>query len=76
MYVKDRSIEDACWIFDGWIKQDFIAFDVMFEEYTKSGDGNKAFQIFHLMQQKGKKLNRISYLSILDAYLGPKGLAW
>lgn len=75
MYVKGGSMEDARRVFDGLVKRDVSTFNAMIGGYSKSGDGEKAFHVFHIMQQEGTKPNRISYLSILDACSGPEGLA-
>lgn len=72
MYVKGGSMEDARCVFDGLVKRDVSAFNVMIGGYAKSGDGVKAFQVFHLMQQEHVKPNRISYLGILDACSAPE----
>lgn len=75
MYVKGGSMEDARRVFDGLVKRDVSTFNAMIGGYSKSGDGEKAFHVFHIMQQEGTMPNRISYLSILDACSGPEGLA-
>lgn len=76
MYVKGGSMEDARQVFDELRQRDVSAFNVIIGGYAKSGDGEKAFEFFHGMQQEGMKPTRISYLSILEACSGPKGLAW
>lgn len=75
MYVKGGSMEDARHVFDELGKRDVSAFNAIIGGYAKNGNGEKAFEVFHIMQQEGMKPNRITYLSILEACSGREGLA-
>lgn len=76
MYVKGGSMDDARQVFDGLHIRDVSTFNVMVGGYAKSGDWEKAFELFYRMQQVGLKPNKISFLSILDGCWTPEALAW
>ncbi|KAJ7298365.1 hypothetical protein O6H91_Y001800 [Diphasiastrum complanatum] len=67
MYVKCRSLENACRVFNSMPFRDVVSWSAMIMGYVKSGQGEKALKLFEQMQQEGVKANFVTHLAVLNA---------
>jgi len=74
MYVNSGTMAVARQIFDTLLSKDVICWTTMIMGYTKHGESEEAFRMFHQMQEEGVKPNRVTFISILKACMSPSYL--
>lgn len=65
-YSKCGSFEDACQVFDNMSGRSFISWDIMIGAYAQHGLAMGTFQLFQQMQQKGIKVDHVTFVSVLS----------
>lgn len=68
MYSKCGSLKNACRVFDKFPKESLELWNAMIAAFARNEEPTKALQLFEQMQLQGFLLDRISFISILDAY--------
>jgi pentatricopeptide repeat protein len=74
MYVNTGTMAVARQIFDTLLSKDVICWTTMIMGYTKHGESEEAFRMFHQMQEEGVKPNTVTFISILKACTSPSYL--
>ncbi|KAH7307811.1 hypothetical protein KP509_22G078800 [Ceratopteris richardii] len=67
MYVKCRALENANAVFDKLPRKCTSTWTVLLQGYAENGFGNKALNIFHLMQTKNISPDAVTYVCVLRA---------
>ncbi|KAJ7568598.1 hypothetical protein O6H91_01G039600 [Diphasiastrum complanatum] len=67
MYGKCGYISYARDIFDSMPERDMVTWNAMISVYSNNGKGKDAFLLFQQMQLEGVKLNKVTYVSVLDS---------
>ncbi|CAK9266638.1 unnamed protein product [Sphagnum jensenii] len=67
MYSKCGSIEDACKVFNNMPSRDAVTWNAMILGHVKCGQGQKALELFHQMQQKGVQPTPVTLIGVLNA---------
>ncbi|CAK9882736.1 unnamed protein product [Sphagnum jensenii] len=67
MYSKCGSIEDACKVFNNMPSRDVVTWNAMISGHVKCGQGQKALELFHQMQQKGVQPTPVTLMGVLNA---------
>ncbi|KAJ7533360.1 hypothetical protein O6H91_13G045300 [Diphasiastrum complanatum] len=67
MYAKSGSIEDACKVFNSMSVQNEVAWSSMIGGYLKCGQGQKALELFGVMQQEGVEPDSVTFIVVLNA---------
>ncbi|MCO5569254.1 hypothetical protein L7F22_022965 [Adiantum nelumboides] len=75
MYGKCRSLDYAWMVFDKMLTRDVISWTALIAAYAHEGQGDVAFRLFFQMQDEGVKPNKITYISILNAFSDRASLA-
>ncbi|KAJ7298212.1 hypothetical protein O6H91_07G050300 [Diphasiastrum complanatum] len=68
MYGKCGSVDDALRVFEAMPKHDVVSWTAMISAYVEHGYSIKAVELFKGMQQAGVNPNKITLVSIFDAY--------
>lgn len=76
MYAKCGSIEEAREVFDKMEKKSVVSWTITIGGYADCGRSETAFEIFQKMEQEGVVPNRITYISVLNAFSSPAALKW
>ncbi|KAI5070017.1 hypothetical protein GOP47_0014360 [Adiantum capillus-veneris] len=74
MYGKCSDPEDTRRMFDRIHKHDAVSWNTMIGAYAADGQRSKALQLFEQMQKEGVKPDKVSFLSILEAFSGEEAL--
>lgn len=75
MYSRCRSAEYAWMVFDKMPTRDVISWTAIIAAYAQDGQGDAAFRLFFQMQDEGVKPNKITFISVLDAFADRVALA-
>ncbi|MCO5605937.1 hypothetical protein L7F22_060123 [Adiantum nelumboides] len=67
MYAKCGFVQDAQAVFDSLFSRDVVTWSSLILGYAEEGHGQKAFQVFHQMQQQGIRPNEVTHINILKA---------
>ncbi|CAN1810515.1 Pentatricopeptide repeat-containing protein At1g28690, mitochondrial [Linum perenne] len=67
MYAKCGVIEDARRVFDYMVQKNVFSWSSMIDGYGKSGQPNKALELFSEMQQCGVEPNYVTFLAAISA---------
>jgi pentatricopeptide repeat protein len=67
MYAKCGILEDACKVFKNMASRDVITWNAMISGHVKCGEGQKALELFHQMEQEGVQPNPITLVGVLNA---------
>lgn len=67
MYAKCGCLKDSHEIFKEMPSRDYVSWSTMIESYGLHGRGDKALQIFLVMQERGIEPDAIAFLSVLSA---------
>lgn len=67
MYAKCGCLQDSHEIFKEMPSRDSVSWSTMIESYGLHGRGDKALQIFLVMQERGIEPDTIAFLSVLSA---------
>jgi pentatricopeptide repeat protein len=67
MYAKCGSIEDAWRVFNRMPTRNVVAWSAMILGYVKSGQGQKALELFHQMQHEGVQPDPVTFVGVLTA---------
>jgi pentatricopeptide repeat protein len=67
MYAKCGSIGEAWKMFNAMPKRDIVAWNAMILGNVKCGEGQKALRLYRLMQLRGVKPNRVTFMAVLNA---------
>lgn len=67
MYSTCGSIIDARSIFDSWVQKDVVTWNAMLAAYAQSGQAEKVFDLYNLMQEEGLSPDSRTFVSILQA---------
>lgn len=68
MYGKCGSLKDARGTFDNIVMRNVVSWTGMIAAYVQHGEGMEAMQLYCQMQNQGVLPNRVTFVSILDAY--------
>lgn len=71
MYRRYDNLEDARSVFDAIGRRDVVSWTAMIDAYTKHGNCEEAFRLFHEMQLQGVKPDKITFICILGACIEP-----
>eukprot|EP00250_Pteridium_aquilinum_P010383 c19346_g1_i1 orf=1433-4231(-) len=75
MYSKCSNLEDTQKMFDRVHAHDKVSWNTMIGAYAEDGQTGKALQLFEQMQREGLKPDKVSFLSILEAFSNEEALA-
>ncbi|CAM6048440.1 unnamed protein product [Sphagnum compactum] len=67
MYAKCGSMEDAWSVFTKVPSNDVVSWTAIIFAYVKSGQGQKALELFQQMQQEGVEPNSVTFVGVLNA---------
>ncbi|KAJ7561573.1 hypothetical protein O6H91_03G034000 [Diphasiastrum complanatum] len=67
MYANCGSIVEAFLIFKNMPARNVVSWGSMITGYLKCGDGKKALEIYHQMQQEGLRPTRVTFIGALNA---------
>ncbi|CAN5972805.1 unnamed protein product [Sphagnum jensenii] len=67
MYAKCGSLEDAQRVFNRMPVRDVVCCNAMIYGHVKCGQGQKALEVFQLMQQEGLKPDPATFIGVLNA---------
>ncbi|KAI5062661.1 hypothetical protein GOP47_0023200 [Adiantum capillus-veneris] len=67
MYIRCRSLEDACAMFSRLPKHDLSILNVLLSGYGQNGLSQKAYQIFLSMEQEGIEPDNVTFESLIRA---------
>ncbi len=67
MYAKCGSMDDACRVFNRMLLWDVVSWNVMIFGHVKCGQGQKALELFHQMQQAGVEPATLTFVGVLNA---------
>jgi pentatricopeptide repeat protein len=67
MYGKCGSMEDARRVFNEMPSRNVVSWTTIIFGYVKSGQGQKALELFQQMQQEGVKPNLVTFVGVLNA---------
>ncbi len=67
MYAKCGSLEDAWIVFNKMPSRDVVSWNAMILGHVKCGQGQKALELFHQMQQEGVQPNYVTFVGVLNA---------
>lgn len=76
MYSKCGSIASAQQVFDKMRSRDVVSWTAMICALVQHGQYVKAFEVYLRMQREGLQPNRITFLTILNAFVSPRSLKW
>lgn len=65
MYAKCGSMSDAQKVFDALHERNTEAWSALIAGYTRQGNSEAVFDLFHTMRQGGVKPNSVTFLSVL-----------
>ncbi|KAG0489033.1 hypothetical protein HPP92_007844 [Vanilla planifolia] len=68
MYAKWGCLETARMLFESIARKDLVSWTVMMMAYVNHGYADKAFLLFHKMQQSGEKPDSITLITLLKAH--------
>ncbi|CAM6059694.1 unnamed protein product [Sphagnum tenellum] len=68
MYIKCGSISAARQVFDDMQSRDVVSWNAIIGGYAQHGYGEDAFNLYRQMKGEGVKPNKITFVSILNAY--------
>ncbi|KAJ7532564.1 hypothetical protein O6H91_13G009400 [Diphasiastrum complanatum] len=67
MYRKCGQLHDASRIFNDMPLRDVVAWSTMIQAYTKSGQGERALELYRQMEGEGLKPDSLAFVSVLNA---------
>jgi pentatricopeptide repeat protein len=67
MYAKCGSLEDAQRVFNRMPVRDVVCCNAMIYGHVKCGQGQKALEVFQLMQQEGLEPDPATFIGVLNA---------
>jgi pentatricopeptide repeat protein len=67
MYAKCGSMENACRVFDKMHTWDLVTWNAMIFGHVKCGQGQKALELFQIMQQEGVQSDPVTFVGVLNA---------
>ncbi|CAK9217321.1 unnamed protein product [Sphagnum troendelagicum] len=72
--AKCGSMDNACRVFNRMLLRDVVSWNVMIFGYMKCGQGQKALELFHQMQQAGVEPATLTFVGVLNACSSIVGL--
>jgi pentatricopeptide repeat protein len=67
MYAKCGSMEDTCKVVKNMPSHDVVTWNVMISGCVKCGEGQKALELFHQMEQEGVQPTPVTLVGVLNA---------
>ncbi len=67
IYAKCGSMENACRVFNKMHTRDFVTWNAMIFGHVKCGQGQKALELFQIMQQEGVQPDPVTFVGVLNA---------
>jgi len=67
MYAKCGSMEEAWRVFNRIPSRDVVSWSMTIFGFVKCGQGQKALDLFQLMQKEGLQPNSLTFVGVLNA---------
>lgn len=71
MYAKCGSLTDARQVFDGIRDRNVISWTAMIEAFVAEGQSLEAYHCYEMMKQSGIKPDKVTFVSLLNAFTNP-----
>lgn len=74
MYAKCGSLTDAKHVFDTIRDRNIVSWTAMIEAFVAEGQNSQAYNCYETMKQSGFKPDKVTFVSLLNAFTNPEML--